>query len=125
MSFILLFIHMALVDIIVQGDAEQGEVLTVTVVDEISKPVPAETVRVTMHPGMSTESQWTLGITDVDGIVSFTPSRGGPFAITVGDQAAKIDVSWRAVPRTALAHWFGIALVLCVFGVRMKWAQRP
>ena len=45
MSFILLFFQMALADIIVQGDAEQGEVLTVTVVDEISKPVLAETVR--------------------------------------------------------------------------------
>ena len=124
MSFFLLLIHIAAADIIVQGDAEQGRPLTIVVVDDISKPVSAETVRVTMHPHMPTESQWSLGITDVDGVVSFTPSQGGPYEVTVGNQVARIDVVWGKVPVIALVHWSGIALSLCGFGVAIRWGQR-
>ena len=51
MGFILLFFQMALADIIVQGDAEQGEVLAVTVVDEISKQSRRKRL-LTMHQGI-------------------------------------------------------------------------
>ena len=120
MIFLLLFSHFACAEIIVEGEPHQGQSLIISVVDDVSRPVSAETVRVTMHPGMPTEAEWTLGITDVDGRVTFTPKQGGPFVLQIGDQTKRIGVKWRSVPPLALMHWFGLTACLFLFGLWSK-----
>lgn len=123
MIFLLLLSHFACAEIIVQGDAVQGQALTVLVVDDVSRPVSAETVRVTMHAGMPTEAEWTLGITDIDGRVTFTPQQGGPFVVQIGEQTKRIQAKWQGIPPLALMYWLLLGGCLGIFGVWTKFVS--
>lgn len=124
MIFLLLLSHFAWSEIIIEGTPVQGQALTVLVVDDVSRPVSAETVRVTMHAGMPTESEWTLGITDIDGRVTFTPQKGGPFVLQIGNQTRRIRAEWQGIPPLALMYWLGLGGCLCIFGVWTKFVSQ-
>jgi protocatechuate 3,4-dioxygenase beta subunit len=89
-----LFLHVALADIVLDAPATQHEIVHMTVLDALSNPVAAATVRVRTHPGLTRSKEWTLGLTDSDGRVQFTPVVGGPHRIRVGGQRHDFSVAW-------------------------------
>ena len=112
MSLLLLWIHLGIADVLITPDAQQSSLVTFTVLDPLSNPVSAATVRVTVHPGIATERQWTLGITDAEGRITFTPEVGGPYQLEVGNERLDFRVNWtRVAPETGFSLFLFLGLL--------------
>jgi len=110
MTALFLFIQLAFGEILLQGEPLQSEPIVFQVVDDLSKPIASATVRIRVHPDLPSGSDWTLGVTDSEGRITFKPEHGGPHQIHIGSQSLDFRVSWSRYPLPAGLSYLAIFL---------------
>jgi len=105
----------------VEPTPRSGSESTITVLDEISRPMAGETVRITYRPGLAGEQDIVAGITDSLGRVQWTPERGGVAIIDAAKEQHTVTAAWRIWPMDTLVH-----LLLCVLGAlaALAWSSK-
>lgn len=100
-----------------------GDEIVVSVVDGQGRPARGETVRVIHRPGLPTEEERAIGISDARGRVTWTPDRPGRFALFAGDQRFEGRVPYPQPPpepMVGLLLLVGAAFVAVVYGWRRR-----
>ena len=117
----LFFAQMALGDIVIESDPiQQGSPITFRVVDSISSPIRSATVRMEVRPGLSSSSEWSVGLTDQDGRIEYTPKEGGPHRIIVGGDELIYTVRWNTIPAPTVSS----VAVVCLGPLLAVWIRR-
>ena len=111
-------------DIIVESLPTQNQVIEFRVVDGLSRPVAAATVRMVTHPGLSGAKEWTVGLTDSEGRLEYTPEIGGLHRIEVANQSLDFAVRWAHLPLGAVFSYIGLFLLLIPLTLRGRKVQR-
>jgi len=106
---IALLATLAFADIVVESPPVAGQEVTITVVDDVSMPVPQATVRAIHRPGLPGERDLAVGLTDARGRVYWTPSDGGPMLLRARDEEAVVHVDYAQAPTTSLVLLLGSA----------------
>ena len=103
-----------------------GQEAWVTVSD--GRPAPGITVTATLRPGLTGESEVTIGITDGLGRVRYTPERAGLAEIHAADAVLPVSIGWSDPPSatvTLLFLLFAAALLAIGYGAMggPRWRQ--
>ena len=121
----LLLTHLAFADIVVETDSiSQGQPITFQVLDSVSTPIRSTTVRVQVRPGLSSAEEWTIGITDQDGRVVYTPQTGGPHRLIVGDDMLPFQVRWANTPLVSAFSLAALAVAPLVLMMMRRRRER-
>jgi hypothetical protein len=97
----------------VQTPPTPGVETTVTVVDDLSRPVVGATVRATWRPGLAGEHSVAVGLTDARGQVPWTPKQAGTVVISARDTSMILQ-SGSPWPDPTSTVWIAAILLGCV-----------
>ncbi len=104
------------------ADPVVGSEVEIAVTDEFGDPRTGETVRVHHGPGLASERELAVGITDGRGRIRWTPSVPGVAELLVGTEPLRVRVTPREPPitsalMTALTALAGLVAALAGFVV--------
>ena len=117
----LILAQMSFADIVIESKTlQQGEPISFKFLDDISSPIRAATVRMEVRPGLTSSSEWTVGITDQEGRIAYTPKTGGLHRILVGQDALTFRVRWMSVPWVTV----GTLSIVCLAPLLAALARR-
>ena len=100
-----------------------GQQSTVTVLNDISRPMASRAVRTTVRPGLRGEREGSAGLTDAMGRVYWTPQKPGKHLIRVDDDELEVYVRPEHLPWQAVGWLAGTAILglgFVVIGVRRR-----
>lgn len=89
-------------EILVDGAPQVDSEVTVTVVDDLSRPISGATVRAVHRQGLYGEQDLAVGLTDARGRVYWTPEQGGPVVLRSREQERIVHVARDAAPASTL-----------------------